>query len=328
MFVAIALWVVVTLAAFLLLRPTYELIVTVLLTPLSVGSISISLGDILAFALAIWVATLATRFTKFILEQDVFPHLSLPRGVPGAITKVLSYVIMGLGIVVAVAAAGIDLSSIALLAGALGVGIGFGLQNIVSNFVSGLILIFERPIQVGDSVQLDTLKGTVKNIGIRASTVRTFEGAEVLLPNADLLAGHLVNWTLSDRLRRLDILVGVAYGTDPHQTKEILLEVAKAIPDCLKSPVPYVLFQGFGDSSLDFELRFWTSNFDNWLTIKSDATFDVHDALQKAGIEIPFPQRDLHVRSVDSSVSGAITDVQPVRREDQPRHDTETTSGP
>jgi len=327
-FMAIAGWIAGTLNGFDLLRPTYDVSASVLTTPLVVGSLSISLGDIVAFLLAIWTATLAARFTRFILEQDVFPHLTLPRGVPGAITKVSTYIIIGLGLVIAVAAAGIDLSNIALLAGALGVGIGFGLQTIVSNFVSGLILIFERPIQVGDSIQLDTLKGTVKNIGIRASTVRTFDGAEVLVPNADLIAGRVVNWTLSDRLRRLDIPVGVAYGSDPRKTKEILLQVAKGSPDCLQNPEPYVLFQGFGDSSLDFELRFWTSNFDNWLTIKSDATFDVHDALREAGIEIPFPQRDLHVKSVDSSITGdAVTDViRPERHKTPQRPDTEAAT--
>jgi len=325
---AIASWGAGTLAAFDILRPTVDITLTVLTTPLSVGSISIALGDILAFFLAIWVATLAARFTRFILQQDVYPHLKLPRGVPGAITKLSTYFIIGLGLVVAVAAAGIDLSSIALLAGALGVGIGFGLQTIVSNFISGLILMFERPIQEGDTVQLDTLRGTVRNIGIRASTVRTFEGAEVLVPNADLIAGRVTNWTLSDRLRRLDILVGVAYGSDPHQVKEVLLETVRNNPDCLKSPEPYVLFQGFGDSSLDFELRFWTGNFDNWLTIKSDATFDVHDALKMAGVEIPFPQRDLHVKSIDASASEAVVHevAKPRRLENPPRPTPEEPS--
>ncbi len=303
---SIAAWIAWVLNGFDLLRPVYDAVVWVLKATLSVGSVSISLGNVLAFFLAIWIATLAARFTKFVLDADVLPHLTLPRGVPGAITKVTTYVIIGLGLVTAVAAAGIDLSNIALLAGALGVGIGFGLQNIVSNFVSGLILIFERPIQVGDSVQLDTLSGSVKNIGIRASTVRTWEGAEVLVPNADLIAGRVVNWTLSDRLRRLDIQVGVSYGSDPHKVKEVLLDTLEHNPDCLTSPEPYILFKGFGDSSLDFELRFWTGNFDNWLTIKSEATFAVHDALKEAGIEIPFPQRDLHVRSVDPSVSGTV----------------------
>ncbi len=298
---ALAIWAALTLSWFDLLEPMIGVAATVLQTPLSVGSLSISLGDILVFVLAVWLAALASRLTRFVLEQDVFPRLALPRGVPGAVSKLSHYVVIGLGLMVAFAAAGIDLSSLALLAGALGVGIGFGLQAIVNNFVSGLILIFERPIQVNDTIELDALKGTVKHIGIRASTVRTFDGAEVIVPNADLISGRVVNWTLSDRLRRIEVAVGVAYGTDPHRVKEILLEVARAQPKGLEYPEPFVLFQGFGESSLDFFLRFWTSDFENWLKIQSDATYAVHDALDAAGIEIPFPQRTLHIRS-----SGAL----------------------
>jgi potassium efflux system protein len=297
------LWVAGTLRGFDLLGSVYAVTVRVLTTPLTVGSLSISLGNIVAFFLAIWIATLVARFTKFILEHDVLPRLTLPRGVPGAVTKVSEYLIIGLGLVVAVGAAGFDFSNIAFLAGALGVGIGFGLQNIVSNFVSGLILIFERPIQVGDSIQLDTMMGTMKDIGIRASTIRTFEGADVLVPNADLIAGRVVNWTLSDRLRRIEIPVGVAYGSDPRTVERLLLGVATALPDCLKTPEPTVLFKGFGESALEFEVRFWTANFDRWVVIRSEATYGIHDALRTAGITIPFPQRDVHIASTAPPVS-------------------------
>jgi small-conductance mechanosensitive channel len=298
-FVAAVIWLVWTLRWFDILGWVTGAISAVLQAPLSVGSLSISLWDILAFILAVWLALLASRLTRFVLEQDIYPRLALPRGVPGAISKLSHYTIIGLGIMIAVAAAGIDLSSLALLAGALGVGIGFGLQGIVNNFVSGLILIFERPIQVGDTITLDTLSGTVRNIGIRSSMVRSFEGADVIVPNGDLIASRVVNWTLSDRLRRIEIQVGVAYGSDPHQVKEILLTVAREQPDCIENPKPYVLFETFGDSALEFILRFWTSNYSDWLDIRSDATFAVHDALQAAGIVIPFPQRDVHIRSED-----------------------------
>lgn len=305
--VAVATWAAGTLDAFELLRPAYGALVSALTTPAKVGSLSISLGNVAAFFIAIWLATLASRFTRFILEEDVLPRLTLPRGVPGAITKMAGYLIIGLGLTIAVGAAGIDLSNLALMAGALGVGIGFGLQTIVSNFVSGLILIFERPVQVGDTIQMDALMGTVKDIGIRASTVRTFDGAEVLVPNADLIAGRVVNWTLSDRLRRVEISVGVAYGSNPRQVRQILLDVVKAIPDSLAAPEPVVLFSGFGESSLNFDLRFWTANFDRWVVTKSDATYAIHDAFKEAGITIPFPQRDVHVRSLDPSVTVSVT---------------------
>jgi small-conductance mechanosensitive channel len=303
-FAGIVFWLGFTLEWFDLYQPALAAVLAVLRASLSVGTLSVSLEGILVFVLAIWLATLASRFTRFVLEQDVYPRLALPRGVPGAISKLSQYVIVGFGIFVAFAAAGIDLSSLALLAGALGVGIGFGLQAIINNFVSGLILIFERPIQVGDTIDLEALRGSVTHIGIRASTVRTFDGAEVIVPNADLITGRVTNWTLSDRLRRIEVPVGVAYGTEPHRVRELLLEVARAQPDCLDQPEVVVLFQGFGESSLDFSLRFWTSNFENWLTIQSDATFAVHDALKAAGIEIPFPQRDLHLKSVADSIPG------------------------
>ena len=236
----------------------------------------------------------------------MLPRLTLPRGVPGAISQLAHYAILAFGLLFAFAAAGIDLSRLALLVGALGVGIGFGLQNIVNNFVSGLILIFERPIKVGDTIELDPLLGTVKHIGIRASTVRTLEGAEVIVPNGDLIAGKVVNWTPSDRQRRVDVPVGVAYGTDPDRVVEILVGVAQDQPDVLVHPEPVALFRGFGDSSLDFVLRVWTPEFERWMRVQSDVARAVHHALRDAGITIPFPQRDLHLRSVDPAISGSF----------------------
>ena len=192
--------------------------------------------------------------------------------------------------------------------GALGVGIGFGLQELVNNFVSGLILMFERPIQTGDTVEIGSLIGEVRRIGIRSSTVRTLDGAEVIVPNAKLVSNELVNWTLSDRLRRIDVPVGVAYGTDPSRVIDILVETAGSHPKALQYPSPQALFQGFGDSSLDFVLRFWTGDFDNWRQVRSDATVNVNNALKAAGVEIPFPQRDLHVRSVTREIGRALAD--------------------
>jgi small-conductance mechanosensitive channel len=194
----------------------------------------------------------------------------------------------------------------ALVAGALGVGIGFGLQTIVSNFISGLILIFERPIKIGDTVEVGTLLGRVRRIGIRSSTVRTFDGAEVIVPNNDLITGQVVNWTLSDQMRRIEVKVGLAYGTDPNLVLELLMGVAIKHEKALDNPAPYALFLGFGDSSLDFALRFWTADFENWITTASEVTVGVNDALKEAGLEIPFPQQDLHVRSIDPPLGETI----------------------
>ena len=262
-----------------------------------IGNISISLGNIIFFIISIWLSVAVARFVKFILEGDVLPKFNLPRGVPGTISILSSYLIIGFGIIIAVVGAGIDLNSFALLAGALGIGIGFGLQDIVMNFISGLILIFERPIQIGDAVQVEELSGRVQHIGIRSSTIKTWEGAEVIVPNGNLISNKLINWTLSDHRRRIDIKIGVAYGTDVNLVMETLLEVAKINDKILTSPAPYVLFNDFGESSLDFELRCWTADFALWIEIRSDLRIAVEKAFREKKIEIPFPQRDLHLRS-------------------------------
>jgi small-conductance mechanosensitive channel len=183
-----------------------------------------------------------------------------------------------------------------MIVGALGVGIGFGLQNIVNNFVSGLILIFGRPISVGDTVQTVDHWGRVTKIGMRASTIRSFDGAEIIVPNGDLISKEVINWTRSDEIRRFEVLVGVAYGTDPEAVLEILRRLADEHPQTLEEPEPQVHMIDFADSSLDFRLRCWAPMSD-WVTVASDLRVAINNELKVAGIQIPFPQRDLHVRS-------------------------------
>jgi small-conductance mechanosensitive channel len=269
---------------------------------------SISLGGVLAFVLTLYVSILISKFIRFVLNEDVLPHLSLPRGVAATISMLVNYFIIALGFFIAVSAAGFELSQFALIAGALGVGIGFGLQNVVNNFVSGAILLFERPLRVGDRVQLDDLLGEITNIGIRASRVRTFDGADVIVPNGDLISARVVNWTLSDRKRRITIPVGVAYGTRPREVIEILQQVVKDHPDVLDQPAAEALFRGFGDSSLDFEVRAFTESERGWLPVTSDLAVAISEAFEVAGITIPFPQRDLHLRNV-RELGNALADA-------------------
>ena len=219
---------------------------------------------------------------------------------------------MILGFILAFAAAGVELSNIAILAGGLSVGIGLGLQGIVNNFVSGLILLFERPIQAGDVVAVGTTSGVVKDIGIRASMIRTWEGADVIVPNGELISGELTNWTHSDSNRRVDITVGTAYGTDPKRVTEILAALAKKHELILAEPAPVSLFMGFGESSLDFILRFWCDT-SNWLAVSSEIRGQIADAFRRAGIEIPFPQRDLHIRTAPSAAGNGEHSVAAVR---------------
>ncbi len=282
-------------SALAILGPVGARIAGALGTPVGWGAIRVSLGDLLACAIVVWLTLFVARALRAILEEDVFARVTLRRGVAAALSSIVHYTVLLLGFLLGLGALGIDLTRITIIAGALGVGVGFGLQNIVNNFVSGLILLFERPVQVGDSVQLGTLVGEVKRIGIRSSTVRTWEGAEVIVPNASLVSDQVTNWTLSDRMRRIDLDVGVAYGADPHRVVEILAGVARANPGVLPEPAPVVLFLGFGDSSLNFQVRAWTARFEEWVRTRSELGLAVHAALKEAGIAIPFPQRDVHV---------------------------------
>lgn len=303
---AFVLWLIITLDLLALREPLFDWLKTIFTTELKLGSLAISLGDILEFSLTIWAAFLISRFIRFALEEDVYPRISISRGVPYAISTLLHYVLLLLGFFFALAIIGFDLTKFTILAGAFGVGIGFGLQNIVNNFVSGLILLFERPVNVGDTVQIGTDEGDLKRIGLRASVLRTYQGSEIIVPNSELISGKVVNWTFSDQQRRIDIKVGAAYGTDPKRVIEILTKVAANNENIMKTPAPRTLFLGFGDNSLDFQLRAWTDKYSSWIGIKSDLTVAVHDALVAAKIEIPFPQRDLHLRSVSPEAATAI----------------------
>ncbi len=182
-----------------------------------------------------------------------------------------------------------------MILGALSVGIGFGLQNVVNNYISGLILIYERPVQKGDIVEVNNLLGELVDIGIRRSNVRTFDGAEVIIPNSNLTSNDLINWTLSDKHKRLEIKVGVSYGSDPNLVLSILRKVAETNSMIVKIPAPLVLFDEFGSSSLNFRLLCWVL-YDNGLSAKSNIGVEIFNAFAEKGIEIPFPQIDLHVK--------------------------------
>jgi small-conductance mechanosensitive channel len=300
--VAAAGWAYMTLQMFELQDAVFGGVMAVLTASLTMGEVSISLGDFVVFGVVLWGSFLISRGLRFVLEEDVYPRTRLQRGIPYALSTLTHYTLITLGFLLAVASTGFDLDRFAILIGALGVGIGFGLQSVVNNFVSGLILLFERPVQIGDAVQIGTLEGRIRAIGIRASVVRTWDGAEVVVPNGHLVSEPLINSTLSDKQRRLEVAIGVKYGTDPERVIDLLLEMAKGHPDILEDPPPVVLFQGFGDSSLDFLVRAWTDRWDDGLRIKSELTVGVNRVLAEAGIEIPFPQRDLHLRSVDPSL--------------------------
>jgi len=259
------------------------------------GSVSLSLATIIGLILSVVIALAVARFIRFVLDEDVFPRLPVDSGAASAASRLIYYALVLGGIVFALAASGVELSGLTLLVSALGVGIGFGLQGIVNNFVSGLVLAFERPFKSGDMIAVGQLTGRVGQIGLRASRIRTFEGAEVIVPNADLIGGEIINWTLSDQTRRGDINVGVAYGSDTARVREVLLRVARDNERVASYPEPVALLLGFDDSSIKFVLRLWISDAGDWPQIASELYDAVHVAFGAAGIEIPFPQRTVHL---------------------------------
>jgi small-conductance mechanosensitive channel len=202
---------------------------------------------------------------------------------------------------------GVNLTQLTLLASAVGIGIGFGLQTVVNNFVCGLILLFERPLRVGDTIEIDGRSAKISKIGLRSTTVRTSAQADVIVPNADLITNQVTNWTLADRHARVTIPVRAAYGSDVPLVMQTLRGCALAHPGVMKSHEPRILFRSFGDSALNFELGVWVMDIDNWWQVESDLHQEIDRRFRQAGIEMPFPQRDLHVRGVKTTNNAAAT---------------------
>jgi len=277
------------------LEPVWRAVGTAMATPLSAGNVELSLGDVLWFFAGIALALAVARFVRFVLDEDVLPRLPLALGAASAASRLIYYALVLAGIMFALAASGVELSKLTIVISALSVGIGFGLQNVVNNFVSGLILAFERPVREGDLVTLGQTTGQVEVIGLRATRIRTADGAQVVVPNANLIAGELTNWTLSDRSRRIDIVLGVDYASDPVQVQETLLGAVRDLAGVASRPSPMAVFRGFGASSLDFSLLLWTDDLDARLSIESEARTRVLTALRAAGIDIPFPRMDVRM---------------------------------
>jgi small-conductance mechanosensitive channel len=297
-FACVVVWVVFTLKAFQLFTPLSSAAKRALQAELSVGEFSITLGAVLVFVFILWLSIRVAALVAFVLRELLLPRFQLPQGAPLAISQVSRYTIIFIGIVAATAALGFDLSQMTLVAGGLGVGIGFGLQNVVSNFVAGLILLFERPIRVGDVIEAGGASGTVESLGMRATLVKTFTGAEIVVPNAQLISSEVVNWTLGSDRQRLHIPVQVARGSDLELAVRLLVDVATRHPEIDSVPDPQCYFIEFGESSLDLELRAWTAAGRS-TAVGSELRFAINDALSDAGIELPYPQREIHLSSGD-----------------------------
>jgi small-conductance mechanosensitive channel len=290
-----------------------------LLFGFTLGGTFVSVQMVLLAGLVFYLSMVFSWLLSAFLDTNIFPDKGYDRGVRDAIKKLLHYALLLFGFLLAMSLAGVELKTFAFLAGALGIGIGFGLQDVVNNFVSGIILLFERPIKVGDLVVLDTEWGTVRKIGLRSTVIETLDQSEIIVPNSMLISEKVTNWTLSTKMARVVIPVGVAYGSDVSLVLSILSEVGNAHPDATQDPPPSPIFTRFGESSLDFELRVWIADISSRLRVTSELNQEIDRRFREAGVEIPFPQRDLHLRSVDPVVlARATTGTQVEGIEDTP----------
>lgn len=295
--IAIIIWVAVFLIGIGIYSDVHDILTNMLDKGFNIGNIRLSIKMIIGFALTIYLTIIISSLIQKTLADDVLNHAKISRGISYTISILIKYALLTIGFLIALGLLGIEFGDMAIIISAFGVGIGFGLQSIFSNLVSGLILLFERPIQKGDTIEVGSLIGTVTDIGIRSSKVHTVEGAEVIVPNSNLITNEVVNWTLSDRKRRIEIMVGVSYDSNPHQVKDLIMEILEHKNGILKYPEPVILFHEMADSSLNFRVLFWTDKYEEWVNIKSDITFAIFDTLGENNIEIPFPQQDLHIRS-------------------------------
>jgi small-conductance mechanosensitive channel len=287
---------------FRILEYVYDGISSILTHSFRIGSTSFSLDSLLIFFAVIYASILISNLLRMLLEEDILSRFSLSKGLPHTISMLVKYTLIIAGFFLGVSAAGISVDKLTIILGAMSVGIGFGLQSVFNNLVSGLILLVERPIQLGDTVQVGQLTGNVKSIGLRSSNVTTFEGAEVIVPNGQLVSNEVINWTLSDQNRRLELSVGVAYNSDPELVHRLLSEILNNHAELVRDPEPLVFFDKLGESSLNFTLLFWINDYIQARRIKSEILFSVFRVLKENKIEIPFPQRDLHVKSVNPEI--------------------------
>lgn len=268
------------------------------------AGIEFSLWSFFQLVASIILVVYLSGKVKSLLVERILVRYRLDIGIRQSIGTIVRYIFLILGLYIIIQSAGIDLSAIGILAGALGVGIGFGLQNITNNFISGLIILFERPIKVGDRIEVGNTSGDVVNISARATTIITNDNISIIIPNSEFISSKVINWSHNDRMVRFRFPVGVSYHEDPEKVKQLLMEVMAENKGVLKSPPPDVWFDEFGDSSLNFNLMVWTSEYvQRPKNLRSQLYYAVFKKFKEHGIEIPFPQRDLHIKSGELPVN-------------------------
>jgi small-conductance mechanosensitive channel len=265
---------------------------------LKVGGSPITPGSLFMIILSLFLLFYLTGKLHKLLIKRIFPRYNIDTAVGISIATLTRYLLIVIGLVIIFQTSGIDLTALGILFGALGIGIGFGLQNITSNFISGIIILFEKPVKIGDRVEVGEIVGNIVKISARATTIINNDNIAVVVPNSEFINSQVINWSLNSRDVRFNFPVGVSYKEDPQKIKRILLEVANANEGVLKSPKPDVLFDGFGESSLDFNLRIWTFEYsDRPKVLKSQLYYAIFEKFKEHGVEIPYPQRDLHLKS-------------------------------
>ncbi|MFO7527060.1 MAG: mechanosensitive ion channel [Ignavibacteriaceae bacterium] len=269
----------------------------------SLGNFDVTTWSLIYLLLLLFLLFYVTAKLKKWIVYKALASSTIDLGVRIAVGTIIRYVVVLIGLFVILQTIGIDLSSVTILAGALGVGIGFGLQNVTNNFVSGLIILFERPIKVGDRIEVGNVYGDVMKIAMRATTIITNDNITIIVPNSEFISSTVINWSHNNRDIRMNIPVGVSYNEDPEVVRKILLEIVNEYPGVLDHPKPDVLFEEYGDSALNFNLRVWTSEYINRPgVLKSQLYYEIFKRFRKEGIEIPFPQRDLHIKNTEFTV--------------------------
>lgn len=303
----------------------YNSISEFLLKDRTLGDTVFQYGSILLFIIVLYISTfLANNIAYFASVKDQKTAASRKQRL-GSSILLIRLAVLTIGFLIGMTAAKIPFDKIAIVLGALSVGIGFGLQTIINNLVSGIILAFERPIQIGDEIQVGLNAGTVKDVGIRASKIQAYDGSEIVVPNGDLLSQSLINWTLSDKKRRVELIIGVGYGSDMKLVKSVLEEVMKG-ERILKAPTPRVYMQTFNDSSVDFRVLFWVESMDIWVDVRGEVMSTIFEKFAEHDIEIPFPKRDLYLKSLPSNWQEKISkpgeDISPEAIEVKPKDDS------
>lgn len=269
----------------------------------TIGDLRVTTAFLLRLLVFMTFLVILSRSARRFVRTQVVSRTSMDLGQQEATARITGYLVFLVGLMIGLQSAGINLNSLVFLGGAIGVGVGFGLQTIANNFISGLILLVERPIKLGDRVEVGGTNGDVVRIAARSTWVRTNDNVVIIIPNSEFVSNRITNWTANDRQVRFSMPIGVSYGSNPEEVREVLMRAAHAHPDVLREPAPEVRFVGFGDSSLDFELRVWTiRQVQTPKRLISDLYFSVFRAFAEHGIEIPFPQRDVHLKTIATAI--------------------------